>query len=260
MKNKNGFSTLEILISVGFLAGLIIVCTNIFKKQQTEMINAIQNIEITSTVNEIRMALKGEDACTISFENKKIGSKDIKVIKKIVQFPNTDEIEEIEAYPLFQYGRISFGEHKLMISKYILESISESKEASSEKPLKLIITFDKGLPELGDRNFAVQEIKIYASTDSLGRVESCSLGKKVVNEGPFIFLDGDLIRESGHVGMGTNLIPSPLTVNKGIQFFNTKVEKCEANDEGIIFRNRDELYLCSNQIPHQISNLAVLGL
>lgn len=260
MKNQRGLSTLEVIMSVGFLAALVIVCSHIFKKQQIEMINAIQDIEITSTINEMRQVLKGEESCTASFENKKIGSRDIKVIKKIVQYPSSDEFEEIEAFPLFQYGRISFGEYKLKISDYRLTNYSSKKGESKEQALKLLVTFDKGLPDLEAKNFSVKEVKLYANVDSLGRVESCSLSKKVDNDGPFISLDGHMVKEFGGVGLGTNLIPSPLSIKNGIQLLEVKNDQCGPQEEGIIFNNEGELYICYNQFPFKISNLAVKGL
>lgn len=260
MRNQKGFSTLEILISVGFLGGLILVCSHIFKKQQVEMINVIQKIEITSTVNEIRAALKDGDACTSSFENKKIGSRDIKVIKKIVQFPNTDEIEEIDAFPLFQYGRVSFGEHKLKISDYLIEPFSDSVMKTKTKPLYLSITFDKGIPSIGSRNIEVRNIKFYGTTDKVGRIESCSLNNSADGDSPFFEVEGESVKGSGFIGIGTNFIPSALSISGGIQFQEILTKDCNQTNNGVIFRFEDELYFCFNKKPHQMTNLVVKGL
>lgn len=259
MKNQKGFSVLEVIMSVSFLAGLIFVCTNIFKKQQSDMINAIQEIEITTVVNEMRMALRGREACTASFENKKVGSRDIKVIKKVIQYPETDEVEEVEAFPLYHYGRISFGDHQLKISSYTLEETTDSSDPIGENELNLVIEFNKNLPELKDQNLTQRRVKIYASLDNLGRIESCGLIKQVHNNKKFIVESGELVRTKGKIGIGTNHLPSRLSLEKGIQFLPARQTVCNKKDNGVIFFHKDwqALVFCYNSYPLKISNLGL---
>lgn len=259
MKNQKGFSVLEVIMSVGFLAGLIVVCTHIFKKQQAEMINAIQSIEITTTVNDVRMALRGREACTASFENKKVGSSDIKVIKKVIQYPETDEIEEIEAFPLYHYGRISFGDHQLKISSYTLEEISSNPNAGNESELNLIIGFDKNLPELKKDNIAFRKIKIYASLDNLGRIESCGLSKQTQSSEKFVVESGEMIRNQGRLGIGTKKLPSRLSLEKGIQFLPARNSSCSESDNGVMFFHKglQSLVICFGKLPFKLSNVGL---
>lgn len=248
-------------MSVGFLAGLVVVCLNIFNKQQVEMINAIQEIEITSTVNDMRLALRGDEACTASFENKKIGSNDIKVIKKIIQYPETDEIEEVDAFPLFQYGRKTFGTHQLKITGFRLIETSTDKN-SGERPLVLQVTFDKGLEDLDKKNIVTRDIKIYASTDSLGRIESCSLGKTIAKSDYFDVIGSQSVKLKGKVGIGTNLIPSKLSLKGALYFFPKREARCSPRDRGAMYFNSDskELSICSGGESYTLSSPMVKGL
>ncbi|MFT6070613.1 MAG: hypothetical protein ACJAT2_003050 [Bacteriovoracaceae bacterium] len=259
MKDSNGFSILEVIMSIGFLAALILVCTNIFNKQQTEMINAIQEIEITSTVNEIRMALKGREACTASFENKKVGSRDIKVIKKVIQYPETNEIEEVEAFPLYQYGRISFGDYQLKISSYTLEGFSKGASASKETELNLVIEFNKNLPGDEEKSLTQRKIKLYAAMDNLGRIESCSLTKEAQSDEKFMVESDELIRLKGRIGIGSKNIPSRLSLEKGIQFLASDSSVCEEGSDGIIFFHKgyQSLVICYEKEAYKISNVGL---
>ncbi|MBK26370.1 MAG: hypothetical protein CME70_20390 [Halobacteriovorax sp.] len=261
MNNDRGLSSLEVLMSVGFLAALIIVCLNIFKKQQIELINAIQEIEITSTVNDIRLALKGEEACSATFENKVIGSRDVKVVKKVVQYPETNEIEEIEAFPLFQYGRKTFGTHDLKISDFrLVDPVGEKR--SGERPIIFRISFDKGLPDLEEKNIVSREIKIYATTDNLGRVEYCSLGKMIIKSKKFESVAGHLKRETGNIGVGTNFVPSKMTINGGLLLRNKKTQICTSDSNGVIFfdNSTKKLSICHETKIYALSNMAVKDL
>jgi len=258
LKNERGLSSLEVLMSVGFLAALIIVCLNIFKKQQIELINAIQEIEITSTINDIRLALKGEEACSATFENKVIGSRDVKVVKKILHYPETNEIEEIEAFPLFQYGRKTFGTHDLKISDFRLIDPSGEKRGG-ERPVIFRVSFDKGLPDLEEKNIVSREIKIYATTDNLGRVEYCSLGKMIIKSKKFEAVAGHLKRPEGHIGVGTNFVPSKMTIKGGLLLKSDKPQKCTLDSNGVIFfdHSTKKLSICHGTKVHGLSNMAV---
>lgn len=246
-------------MSVGFLAGLILVCTNIFNKQQTEMINAIQEIEITSTVNEVRLALKGREACTATFENKKVGSRDIKVIKKVIQYPETNEIEEVEAFPLYQYGRMSFGDYQLKISSYTLEEFSKGPILNGEAELNLIIQFDKNLSGNKEKSSAQRRIKIYASMDNLGRIETCSLNKETKSDEKFIVESEELIRAQGKIGIGSKDVPSRLSLKKGIQFLTSESSICEEGSNGVIFFHKgyQSLVICYERNAYRISNVGL---
>ena len=259
MKNQRGFSVLEVIMSVGFLAGLVVVCTHIFKKQQAEMINAIQDIEITTTINEVRMALRSREACSASFENKKVGSRDIKVIKKVIQYPETDEIEEIEAFPLYQYGRISFGDYQLKISSYTLEAAAGNSDTDGETELNLVMGFDKNLPDLKEKNNPLRKIKIYASLDGLGRIESCGLSRETQSNEKFTIIDGEHIREIGRVGIGTKKLSNRLTLDKGIQFLPTNNLFCSIEINGAIFYHKafQALAICYNNHAYKLSNLGL---
>ncbi len=248
-------------MSVGFLAALIIVCLNIFKKQQIELINAIQEIEITSTLNDIRLALKGEEACSATFENKVIGSRDVKVVKKVIHYPETNEIEEVEAFPLFQYGRKTFGTHDLKISDFILVDPSGEKK-SGEKPVIFRISFDKGLPDLKEKNIVTREIKLYATTDNLGRVEFCSLGKYIVKSKKFESVAGHLKREEGNIGVGTNFVPSKMTIKGGVLLESKETQECTSESNGILFFDNatNKLSICHGTKIHGLSTMAVKDL
>lgn len=253
---------MEILMSIAFLAGLIVVCLNIFKKQQDEMLNAIQEIEITSTVNLIRMTLKNPSACLATFEDKKVGSNDIQVVKKIIQYPETDEYEEVDSFPSYQYGKKTFGVHKLKISGFQLTEYEGSSAEESERALKFVVNFDKNIPDYGKKNSTSRVIKVYAQTDNLGRVESCGLGR-VVDVGNYFENRGEnLKRENGNIGIGTKLTPSRLSIGGGLQFFIGKRNRCRSTDNGLIFMNPKDngLVICHFEVAIPLTNTLAEGL
>ena len=228
ISSSKGFSTVEAIVSLGFLIILIFFSWQMLEKQKEIVIKSNQDVELTSIVFDIRQALRG-DSCTQNFSGLSLDSDKINSIRMYAK----DSQDITTLYPTDENSEEVTSETGIKVSSYRLDPIGKNNRRR-EGMTYLKIVFDRG-QKLGK---VVREIKIYT------KIKDYSISKCSLNP----FSEGkDLWKEQGNrlltqmKSLQINSEKNIGTLNiKGGVFVHKSVIPCSRDQRGMIFWNASE--------------------
>lgn len=234
-QKPNGFSFIEVLLSLLLLTVFSYWGIKTLEEQKQRILYANQEIEITAITEEIRRILTNSQNCAISFQGKR-PTTEVGAINSIQRLSVFNGRENSQArFPTFSMNGQTYGEGKLKILSYEL-SDQAYDVGNEDRSTELLIKFDrKNTAPKGKPTESVEKIKIYYllnSSEDRQTIEVCSLSpiKEVLETWETDPTHNRLIYTSGAVGIKVDLPTSKLDINGPIQFGDSS-DKQECNFE-----------------------------
>jgi hypothetical protein len=225
LKNK-GFSQLNILVGVFFLAIVVVIVMRTIKKQSETLHNITAEAEIVNFVNKIRSYLSSPTNCYATFVGSSINGTKIDSIKTI-----KDGLES-KRYIIFSKSKKSFGTQNIKILKYELSNSNSKNEPVSDYGLMYLnIYLDKNL-DSASASKSMRSLKVYVKLQN-NKISECAYGglpegSNVTQDmGNYTFINAN------YIGLGTQNLSSTLNVNDYIQLDASK-EDCNEDTLGSV--------------------------
>lgn len=239
--NNNGFSKIEVLISILFLSAAGVFGFQMFERQKIATVKSTQEIETTTFLNDLRDILVDEDNCISTFLPSFESKQDRKVfivneIIKSVYDPNDKEYYDISIFRSSVSGSEKIGSSFLSIKSMRL---IESKESE----YKFEIEFDRGV---GKNLSFVKKIPIYTKVVKDNLV-SCSISPLVEKSSVWIESDDQLtFKNDKALSINTSLNSSSLNI-KGPLLILESSDSCAKKENGEVLLHNNFLSMCMNQ-------------
>ena len=227
IKKQEGLTSIELIISAGFLIVLIFFSWQMLERQKGSVIKANQDVEATGVVFEIRQALRGR-ACKENFSGLNINTNP-DVIQNIKALSHDDEIQMI-----YDSGEtLKESKTGLSLLKYELNPIGLNHR-KRDGLTYLKIHFDRG-DNLGT---TTREIKIFVKETDY-KIIDCSLNPFLdtnifwQDQGNFLSSTVEYFQINSKQRIGT------LNIHGGL-FVEPSVVNCSNDQWGSIFWSESE--------------------
>lgn len=227
IKKQEGLTSIELIISAGFLIVLVFFSWQMLERQKSTVIKANQDVEATGVVFEIRQALRGR-ACRENFSGLNI-STNSEVIKNIKVLSYDDEIQMI-----YNSGeKLKESKTGLSVSSYELKPV-DLNHRKRDGLTYLKIHFDRG-DNLGR---TTREIKIFVKEIDY-KIIDCSLNPFLdmnifwQDQGNFLSSTVEHFQINSEERIGT------LNIQGGL-FVEPSVVNCSNDQWGSIFWSESE--------------------
>ncbi len=164
LKNSQGFSIVQVIISMGLLTGLIVAGFKMIESQTRVGKSSSFYFESLHMVDEIKTILSQKKACALTLENKSAYFESIQNIFSA----DSNSNGEVE-YRVQKEGKPLYGQMNLLIEK--MELNGNSPQLGTDQGLTILKIFftEQGMnPE----RFSF-EIPIHVQVNEMGRIESC---------------------------------------------------------------------------------------
>lgn len=207
--NENGFTLVEIMVSVGLLGALALSGAQMFKNQTQAQITVEKNYEVTTITNEIRNLLSNATNCQASLAGQNPSSGSVTKLRKEVNTVLTDSYQVNTQLP----GNIRITSYQLVKTHPGLltnETILQVKMSRGKAVLKdEAVRHIKISYKLSGANILTC-IASSSGSDSLWEVSTVDVN--------------DIHYPTGQVGIGTSDPQSALEVNGNILLNNSTID------------------------------------
>lgn len=174
--NHKGLSTVELLITLGFLGAVVYGGLSVLEKQKKQIIQANQEIQMTAITHEIRGTLIDRAACQRS-----LGGEDIQTPAGKITYLYQRQDANLgrnttweQSYSHQNIQKITQGPAQLGLKSYALDDSSEDT-GSATQSTELIITFDRGQVFNEPERYPAKKIKIFYELTNAGKISTCAL-------------------------------------------------------------------------------------
>lgn len=174
--NHKGLSTVELLITLGFLGAVVYGGLSVLEKQKKQIIQANQEIQMTAITHDIREALIDRAACQRS-----LGGEDVRTpagkITYLYQRQGANLAQNAtwqQSYSNQHIQKLTQGPAQLGLKSYALDDSSEDAGTENQST-ELIITFDRGQHFKEPERYPAKKIKIFYELTNAGKISTCAL-------------------------------------------------------------------------------------
>tara|TARA_R110002072_G_scaffold64203_3_gene159452 strand:+ start:61756 stop:62523 length:768 start_codon:yes stop_codon:yes gene_type:complete len=226
IKDKGGFSKIEMMISVVLLMGIVAFSVHIFEKQKLIVIRANQDIEIVSIVNEMRNILSSNENCKASFQGQSYKLNDeFEGIVQLIDYSETEVIENFKFVPLSK-GGTRYGEGKIGVEKYLLQEKKLNENGVVKASLEVV--FNRGVAGRSE----TKQFPLYLTLNNENKIDNCSVGL-IQTSSQYWKKEGDSLSYKGDVSINTTIGEARLNLKSGIKFIKSSAI-CDLNNDGMI--------------------------
>jgi len=234
LKN-HGFSQLNLLAGVFFLAVVVVIVMRTIKKQSETLKNITAEAEIVNYVNKIRGYLSSPTNCYATFAGQNIDGSEINSIITI-----KDGLES-KRYEIYSLSKKSFGTQGIKVLKYQLSNSNSDNQIVSDYGLMYLnISLDKNL-ESETASKSTRSLKVYVKSDD-GRITECAYGglpegSNVTQDmGSYTFIN------SSYLGLGTQNLKATLNVKDYLQLDPSDLDCTEKIAGSIRFNGSQNIF------------------
>lgn len=221
-----GFSQINILVGVFFLAVVVVIVMRTIKKQAETLQNITAEAEIVNYINKIRSYLSSPTNCYATFSGRTINGAKINAISTL-----KDGLES-KRYEIYSNSKKSFGTQGIKVLSYELSNSNTKNEPVSDYGLMYLnIHLDKNL-DSATASKTMRSLKVYVKLED-SKIAECAYGglpegSNVTQDmGTYTFIN------SNFIGLGTQNLSATLNVKDYI-LLDPSEEDCNLQTMGSI--------------------------
>lgn len=252
---QRGFSTIELMITLGFLGAVVYGGISVLEKQKSNIIRANQEIQMTTLTHELRKVLQKRAQCQRSFQGLKPNTSKEEVSSFYQRRPTSMAPNTwVKVYGNEDIQKITEGPAQLSLASYGL-SHSDPEVGPEDQTTELIIRFDRGPIFKQSERYPTKKIKIFYELNSDQTIRTCAL-TPLQQESPYWELDytyGQLTYKGQALGVSQNSpeadldIKGPLLIHPIHQ--KPGLEECGPETQGLLISqgSRRRLFYCDSR-------------
>jgi|GEM_PF-6546813 hypothetical protein len=255
--NQKGFSTVELLITLGFLGAVIYGGISVLEEQKKQIIQANQEIQMTAITHDLRQLLKRREQCQRSLQglNPNTSADKIKHFYQKEQGAFSPTNSWVHAYSNEDILKISQGAAQLGIKSYSLND-SDIEVGPEDKTTELIIKFNRGSLLDNEIRYPTKKIKLFYELNTQGEIRTCSL-TPLKKESPYWkinTLKKQLIYSGEALGIALNSPEADLDIQGPFLLRPVQAQlsltNCSPEQQGQIISlgNRRRIFYCDSRL------------